>query len=158
MGYVNLSYCIGKSPKKVLSPKNLWGPVRKPMKSDQRKIWVPQNQDFSTFSSIFPPNSNSSDSKMIMNHLDIVLSFHLQRKLGGLAQKWASYGDFCAATWIFLKYAFRPDQPLGWNFELGLTAPIFGRSAQFFFCWPHIHHNFSGESILGPFGPHKPRT
>ena len=69
---------------------------------------------------------------MIMNHLDIVHSYHLQKNLGGLAQKWASYGDFRAATRIFLKNAFRPDQPSGWNFELGLTAPIFGRSAQFF--------------------------
>ena len=29
MGYENLSYCIGKTPKKVSGPKNFLGPVRK---------------------------------------------------------------------------------------------------------------------------------
>ena len=38
MGYENLCYCIGKTPKKVLGPKFFLGPVRKPSKSDQRKI------------------------------------------------------------------------------------------------------------------------
>ena len=36
-----------------------------------------------------------------MNHLDIVLSFHLQKKIGGFAQKWPNYSVFFAATWNF---------------------------------------------------------
>ena len=46
----NLSYSIGKTPEKVLGPKFFLGPVRKPLKSDRRKIYVPRNLDFSTFS------------------------------------------------------------------------------------------------------------
>ena len=37
-GYVNLSYYIGKTPEKVSGPKNFFWPVRKPAKSDRRKI------------------------------------------------------------------------------------------------------------------------
>ena len=41
MGYVNFSYYIGKTPKKVLGPKKFCGPVQKPSKSGWRKIMEP---------------------------------------------------------------------------------------------------------------------
>ena len=36
MGYVNLSYCIGKTPKQVYGPKNFFGPVIPSMIFHQR--------------------------------------------------------------------------------------------------------------------------
>ena len=46
MGYVNLSYYIGKTPKMVLGRKKCFGPVQKPSKSGRWKILEPRNLDF----------------------------------------------------------------------------------------------------------------
>ena len=37
MGYQNISYCIGKTPRKVSGPQFFLSPVQKPLKSDWRK-------------------------------------------------------------------------------------------------------------------------
>ena len=50
MGYVNLSYYIGKTPKMVLGRKKFCGPVQRPSKSGRRKILEPRNLDFFTLS------------------------------------------------------------------------------------------------------------
>ena len=50
---------------------------------------------------------------MIMHHKDIGLSFHLQKNLGQLAQKWMSYGHFSVATRIFLKICLSAVKPFG---------------------------------------------
>ena len=55
MGYVNLSYYIGKTPKMVLGPKNFCGPVQRPSKSGRRKILEPRNLDFFYFGLKFGP-------------------------------------------------------------------------------------------------------
>ena len=71
---------------------------------------------------------------MIMNHLDIVLSFHLQKKFGGFIQKWPSYGVFCAATWIFLKICYSARWAIRLTFESGnrlaQTLPRIGLSCK----------------------------
>ena len=41
MGYVNLSYYIGKTPKKVLGPKKSCGPVQRALKLGRQKILEP---------------------------------------------------------------------------------------------------------------------
>ena len=41
MGYIDLNYYIGKTPKQVLGLKIFLGPVQRPSKSDCRKILVP---------------------------------------------------------------------------------------------------------------------
>ena len=51
------------------------------------------------------------------------------------------------------KYAFRPDEPLDWNFELGPTTPILGRSAQIFFVGHIYITTFGGNHFWGPSGP-----
>ena len=48
MGYVNLSYYVGKTPKQVSGLKNFLGPVQRPSKSGCQKFLVPWNLDFST--------------------------------------------------------------------------------------------------------------
>ena len=41
MGYVNLSYYIGKTPKKVLGPKKFCGPIQRALKLGRGKILEP---------------------------------------------------------------------------------------------------------------------
>ena len=48
MGYVNLSYYIGKTPKRILGPRKFFGPVQRPSKLGRRKILEPRNLDFFT--------------------------------------------------------------------------------------------------------------
>ena len=103
MGYQNLSYCIGKTPKKVSGQKNLLSPVQKTSKSDWRKIWGTQNLDFLKLSArISTPKSigwpqNDNQSCRYCPYLAFA------KKLGGFVQKWPGYDKFSAATWIFLK-------------------------------------------------------
>ena len=42
MGYVNLSYYIGKPPEKVVSPKSFFGSVQVPSKIGQQEIRDPR--------------------------------------------------------------------------------------------------------------------
>ena len=58
MGYVNLSYDIGKTPEKVSGPKIFFG-------SDLEALKVGLPENFGTL--------------MIMDHKDIGLSFHIQK-------------------------------------------------------------------------------
>ena len=46
MGYVNLSYYIEKTPKKVSGAKKISGPVQRPVKLGRPKILEPRNLDF----------------------------------------------------------------------------------------------------------------
>ena len=49
MGYVNSSYYIGKTPKKVLGAKEFLGPVQRPAKLGRPKIMEPRNLYFFYF-------------------------------------------------------------------------------------------------------------
>ena len=57
MGYVNLSYCIGKTPKKVLGPTIFSWSGQEAVKVGPAKN-LPRNLNFSTFSYIFAPKIN----------------------------------------------------------------------------------------------------
>ena len=80
MGYQHQSYIIEKTPE------NLFG-------SGQEAVEVGPEQNFSfsksglfKFKLYFPPYDQYPNSKIIIIHLDIILSFHLQKKLGELAK------------------------------------------------------------------------
>ena len=70
---------------------------------------------------------------MIMIHLDIVHSYHLQKNLGGLAQKWASYGNFGAATQNFFEICLSARSAIRLKIWIGIHGSIFGQYAPFFF-------------------------
>ena len=53
MGYVNLSYYIGKTPKMVLDPKLFFGSAQGPSKFGRQKILDPLHLEFFTLRSKF---------------------------------------------------------------------------------------------------------
>ena len=55
MGYVNLSYDIGKTPKMVLGRKKFCGPVQRPSKSGRRKNSGASKSGFFYFELKFGP-------------------------------------------------------------------------------------------------------
>ena len=72
------------------------------------KVGLPENfgtlkSRFFTFQLDFRPQSQGLGPKMIMDHKDIGLSFHIQKIWGQMALKWVSNGNFSVATWISLK-------------------------------------------------------
>ena len=88
---------------------------------------------------------------MIKDHLGNVLSFHLQKKSGGLVQKWPSYDDFCAATWILLKICRSARLAIRLKFWIGTHDPNFWAIAPIFFCVGLIYiTTFGGNHLWGP--------
>ena len=73
MGYENLSYYVGKTPKQVSGPKIFLGPVQRPSNFGTLKF------GFFNFHLDLGHQNKRPGPKMIMHHKDIGLSFHLQK-------------------------------------------------------------------------------
>ena len=69
---------------------------------DQTFFWVQLGRCRSQTSYIFHPKINNPIQKWSWI-IQILYLAIICKKLGGIAQKWASYSDFCEAMWIFLK-------------------------------------------------------
>ena len=86
MGYVNLGYYIGKTPKKVSGPKKISGPVQRPAKLGWPKILEPLDLDFLLLAKFFALKSwatpkNDLPSQTYRSKLSFA------KKFGRLVQK-----------------------------------------------------------------------
>ena len=95
MGYVNLSYYVGKTPKQVSGPKFFWVSSRGPQSRVAGIFGTLKSEFFNFHLDLGHQNKR--------HHKDTGFSFYLQKKRGKLAKNWISYGHFSAVTWIFLK-------------------------------------------------------
>ena len=133
MGYVNLSYDIGKTPKMVLGRKKFCGPVQRPSKSGRRKNSGASKSGFFYFELKFGPWNHGLHSKWYFHHIDIGLSFHLQKN-------WVNWSKNHRAMTIFVreqrnswKSSFRPDWLFVENFNLGPRAQFLANQPNSFF-------------------------
>ena len=72
----------------------------------------------------------------------MVLTYHLQKKLGGLVKNWPSYNKFSAATCIFLKKSLSTRSAIREKFWIRAHSPKFLAMDLNLFCCTLIHHKF----------------
>ena len=117
----------------VLGRKKFCGPVQRPSKSGRRKNSGASKSGFFYFELKFGPWNHGLHPKWYFHHIDIGLSFHLQKN-------WVNWSKNHRAMTIFVreqrnswKSSFRPDWLFVENFNLGPRAQFLANQPNSFF-------------------------